>query len=104
MSRNPFSSDLYRLSSLLSQQVSNKFPIFKEIALMNVDERVSFAVLYVITKEKILEKDLENMTIEEMIEKILMPLLQDIGYAKFRADVLTHLGWKIGNVKDQMTY
>jgi len=94
--RNPYKSDLYRTASLLSQKVSDKDSFFQEIALMGIEERIKYATLFVIIEKDLLNKDLDTLTDKELLEDIIMPIIQRIGQAKFRADPLTHLGMKIG--------
>lgn len=88
--------ELYRQASLLSQKVSDKDKFFSEIALMGLDERLRYAILYVIIEKDLLNKDMDLMTDKELLEDIIMPILQRTGQAKFKTDVLTQLGMKIG--------
>jgi hypothetical protein len=104
MSRNPLGSALYRESALLSQKVSEADPFFQEIALMGVDDRVKYAILKTIINEGLLELDIPSMSLDDMIEKIMIPLIQRVGQARFKADPLTHLGMKVGSPKDSMAY
>lgn len=98
--RNPFASMLYRLSALLSQRVSKADGFFKEIALMDRKEREVYAVLYFLEESDFLNKDISNMSIEAILNEIVMPLMQRLGQARFKADVLTHLGYKVGQDYD----
>ena len=104
MSKNPFRNELYLMSSLLSQRVSGADKFFKEIALMGIDERVSYALLYAIDEIKFFELDLDNMNEDEFIKKVILPIIQRIGQARFKADTLTHLGWKVGERTKQRDY
>jgi hypothetical protein len=94
--RNPLSSELYRTASLLSQKVSAKDKFFQEIALMGLDERLRYSIMYVIMEQDLLNKDLDKLTDKELLEDIIMPIIQRMGQAKFKTDVLTQLGMKIG--------
>lgn len=97
MSRNPYSGELYKFTRLLAQQVSENDPFFKEIALMDVDNRTLYSILHVLFKEiKIFELDISKMSENEIIEKVIMPFVQRLGQSRFRADPLTHLGMKLG--------
>jgi len=102
--RNKFSSDLYRVSSLLSQKVSKKDPFFQKIALMGIEERIKYATLFVILEKDLLNKDLDTLTDKELLEDVIMPIIQRIGQAKFRADPLTHLGMKIGETSTRANW
>lgn len=102
--RNPYGSQLYQQATLLSQKVSEEDAFFKHIALMGIEERRKYALLYVITENKLLELDLSSMSEIELIEKIIMPMLQRLGQAKFKADPLTHLGMKLGRPDESLRY
>lgn len=102
--RNPYGSQLYQQATLLSQKVAEEDEFFKHIALMGIEERRKYAMLYVITTEGLLEMDLSSMNETELIEKIIMPMLQRIGQAKFKADPLTHLGMKLGRPSESQRY
>lgn len=102
--RNPYGSQLYLQATLLSQKVSEEDEFFKHIALMGIEERKKYAMMYVITKQNLLDIDLSSMTEKELIEKIIMPMIQRIGQAKFKADPLTHLGMKLGKPSDTQRY
>ena len=104
MSRNPYGGRLYIESSLLSQKVSELDPFFQQIALMGVEDRVKYAILKTILDEGILDMDLSKMSAEEIIDKVMIPIIQRVGQAKFKADPLTHLGMKVGKPKDSMEY
>jgi len=89
------------MTQLLSQRVSKQDPFFKEIALMDIDSRKKLALLYVLMNEvNIFETDISKMTEKELIEKIVYPVIQRFGQAQFRADPLTHLGFKLGISSD----
>lgn len=94
--RNPYGGILFQISALLSQQVSNKDGFFKEIALMDLDSKEKYAIFYWMNETDILNANLDEMSIDEIIEKFVMPLLQRLGQSKYKADVLTNLGWKVG--------
>lgn len=104
MSRNPYGSYLYQQSALLSQRVSEADPFFKEIALMDVNYRRRYAIIKAILDNEILEMDLSSMTANELMEKVMLPILQRVGQAGFKADPLTHLGMKVGKPTDSMEY
>lgn len=104
MSRNPYGSDLYKQATLLSQKVSELDPFFKEIALMDIDNRVKYAFLFAIMENNILDLNLLDLNIEEIIDKVLKPIIQRVGQAKFRADPLTHLGFKVGKTSTTLDY
>lgn len=104
MSRNPYGSYLYQQSALLSQRVSEADPFFQDIALMDVDNRRRYAVIRAILDNQILEMDISRMSANELMEKIILPILQRVGQAGFKADPLTHLGMKVGKPKDSMEY
>ena len=94
--KNPLRNQLLIQASLLSQRVSQDDPFFKDIALMDITERKKYAMLYAIMENDLLEIDLESLTTKEIIEKVLMPILQRVGQAKYKADPLTNLGFKVG--------
>ena len=94
--RNPLKNRLLIEASLLSQRVSQEDPFFKDIALMEIAERKKYAILYAIMENNLLEIDLELLSVEEIIEKVIMPILQRVGQAKYKADPLTNLGFKVG--------
>lgn len=94
MSRNPYSSELYKMSSLISMTVGKKDPFFQETALMEIRHKRAYAVLYAIRETGLLEKDLSTLTDDEIITDILMPILMRMGQANFKCDVLTNLGFK----------
>jgi len=102
--RNPYGSELYRTAQLLSQRVSEKDKFFQDIALMGVDDRTAYAILYAIIETKILDKDIMDMNFKQLIEEIVMPIIQRVGQAKFKADPLTHLGMKLGNPSESQDY
>jgi hypothetical protein len=104
LSRNPLAGRLYIESALLSQRVSQLDPFFQEIALMVPEDRVKYAILWTIAEEKLLEKDIKNMTVEDLITEIALPLIQRTGQAKFKADVLTNLGMKVGKPSTSQEY
>ncbi|MBA7490918.1 hypothetical protein ES702_01461 [subsurface metagenome] len=93
-SRNPYGAEIYRWSSLISQQVARKDPFFQKTALMEIRYKRAYAILYAIEETGLLEMDLSSMTDMEIMTKLLMPLLQRIGQANFKCDVLTNLGFK----------
>ena len=94
--KNPLRNQLLIQASLLSQRVSQDDNFFKEIALMDITERKKYAMLYAIMENDLLEIDLESLSTKEIIEKVLMPILQRVGQAKYKADPLTNLGFKVG--------
>jgi len=94
--KNPLRNQLLIQASLLSQRVSQDDNFFKEIALMEISERKKYAMLYAIMENDLLDIDLESLSTEEIIEKVLMPILQRVGQAKYKADPLTNLGFKVG--------
>lgn len=102
--KNPLRNRLLIEASLLSQRVSQDDPFFKEIALMDISERKKYAILYAIKENNLLEIDLESLTTEELIEKVLMPVLQRVGQAKYKADPLTNLGFKVGAPSKSQNY
>lgn len=102
--RNPYGNALNITASLLSQRVSQKDDFFKEIALMDISERKKYAILYAIIENDLLEIDLESLSTEEIIEKVLMPILQRVGQAKYKADPLTNLGFKVGSPSRSQDY
>ncbi len=91
-------------ASLLSQRVAQADPFFKEIALMDISERKKYAILYAIMENDLLNVDFESLTTEEIIEKVLMPILQRVGQAKYKADPLTNLGFKVGAPSKSQNY
>ena len=99
--RNPMGGELYRQASLLSQKVSDKDPFFQEIALMGLNERLKYAIIYVIIEQDLLNKDMDLMTDKELLEDIILPILQRTGQAKFKTDVLTQLGMKVGKASSR---
>ncbi len=104
MSRNPYGSILFEISSLLSQQVSSKDKFFQEIALMDTQTKKAYALLYGIKETKLLDLDIDNMSDIEIIEEIIMPLLQRLGQAIFKSDVLTNLGFKVGRTTRALSW
>ena len=103
--RNPYASELYEKTSLLSQKVSGQDEFFREIALMDISDRIPYSILYCIIKEiKLFELPLDKMNENDIIEKIILPLLQRIGQAKFKSDVLTQLGFKVGRIQETTTH
>jgi len=94
--RNPFASILFQISALLSQKVSSKDEFFKQIALMDTEYKEKYAIFFWMKETNILNAKLEEMSMDEIIEQFVMPLLQRIGQSRYRADVLTNLGWKVG--------
>ena len=94
--RNPLKNQLMIQASLLSQRVAQADEFFKEIALMEISERKKFAILYAIMENDLLNVDLESLTTEEILQKVFMPILQRVGQAKYKADPLTNLGFKVG--------
>ena len=99
--RNPMGGELYRQASLLSQKVSEKDPFFQKIALMGLDERTRYAILYTIIENDLLNKDMNAMSDKELLEDIIMPIIQRIGQAKYKTDVLTQLGMKVGKASSR---
>ncbi len=97
MARNPYSSELFIRSALLSQKLGDNEPFFKEIACMNAEEKEIFSILYTIKKEGILNKPIHKMSLEELIEQVAIPIVQRLGQAKWKADVLTNLGMRVGS-------
>lgn len=71
---------------------------------MGADDRIRFAVLWVIENHKLLDKDISKMDVYDIIREILLPLLQRQGQARFKADPLTHLGWKTGKPSDNIEH
>jgi hypothetical protein len=104
MSRNPLAGRLYIESALLSQRVAELDPFFKEIALMVPEERIKFAILTTIIEKKLLTRDLSKMEIGDLIEEVILPIIQRVGQARFKADVLTNLGMKVGKPSSQQDY
>ena len=102
--RNPYGNALNITASLLSQRVSQEDNFFKEIALMDITERKKYAILYAIMENNLLDIDLESLTTEEIIKKVLMPILQRVGQAKYKADPLTNLGFKVGTPSRSQDY
>ncbi len=96
MARNPYGSQLYIQSALLSQKVSELEPFFKEIACMNAEEKEIFSILFTVNEKGILNKPIDKMSFEELIKEIAIPIIQRMGQAKWKADVLTNLGMKVG--------
>lgn len=94
MARNPYSSELYKMSSLISMTVGRKDPFFQETALMEIKAKRAYAMLYAIRETELLNVDLSTLTDDEIITKILMPILMRMGQANFKCDVLTNLGFK----------
>lgn len=92
--RNPFSSELYRMSSLISQQVARKDSFFQETALMETRYKRAYAILYAIEQTGLLDKDLSTMSDSEIIKELIMPIIMRLGQASFKCDVLTNLGFK----------
>lgn len=68
------------------------------------EERVRYAVLWVIQEKGLLDMDLSKMSINEIIKEIALPLIQRMGQAKFKADVLTNLGMKVGKPSTSQEY
>jgi len=102
--RNPFGSYLYQQSALLSQRVSESDPFFQDIALMDIENRRRYAVIRAILDNGILQMDISTMSANELMEKIILPILQRVGQAGFKADPLTHLGMKVGKPTDSMDH
>lgn len=94
MSRNPYSSELYKMSSLISMRVARKDKFFQETALMEMRHKRAYAVLYAIQETDLLNRDLSSMTDDEIMKELLMPILMRLGQANFKCDVLTNLGFK----------
>ncbi len=71
---------------------------------MGIEDRVRYALLKTIRDKKILEMNLDDMSVENLIDKVILPLLQRKGQAKFKADPLTHLGMKVGEPTQSTDY
>lgn len=105
MSGNRYGNELYKMTQLLSQRVSDQDSFFQEVALMDIESRKRLAVLHVLLKDiKIFELDLTNMNEIELLEKVIYPIIQRLGQAQFKVDPLTHLGFKLGISKDAWNF
>jgi len=82
------------MSSLISQVVARNDKFFQETALMETRFKRAYAILYAIQETGLLERDLSLMTDDEIMTKLLMPIIMRLGQANFKCDVLTNLGFK----------
>lgn len=90
------SKDFYSHATLLGQDHRISTGILKETACMDVESRVLIADLLAVKDiYKIIDK-IPDMDIPELIDKVLLKLLKNEGYAKWLRDVVTDMAIKKG--------
>jgi hypothetical protein len=86
----------YSAASYLGQDHRISNGILKETACMAIEERVLIADLEAIKKIFPLLDQIGDMDMKTLIDKIILPLIKNEGYAKWQRDVVTDMAIKKG--------
>jgi hypothetical protein len=86
--------DYFEATEYLGAFVGEKVPFLFKTSCMNPDERVRIAILdWLINMQNI---DLSKLTEIESIQKVIMPLIENMGFAKWIRDTVTDMAIRKG--------
>lgn len=88
----------YQAATYLGQNSRISRGILKETACMAQDERVLIADLEAVKKVWPFLEQIEDMPLDILIDKIILPFIENEGYANWQRDVVTDMAMKKGDM------
>lgn len=93
------SKGFYQASTFLGQHFKISQGILKRTACMALEERVLIADLEAMKKVLPWLDKLETLDLSKLIDKVVMPFIENEGYAKWMRDVVTDMAIKKGDTR-----
>jgi hypothetical protein len=87
----------YQAASYLGQHFNISKGILKETACMAIEERTLIADIESILTVMPHIENIENLSLEDILKKIVLPIVKNEGLAKWQRDVVTDMAMKKGD-------